>query len=131
MAAAIVCAAPPAFGAAPQVRIAGNRFVDETGQPMRLLGFNAGVGLEYACVSPVFGPTYEATLSDGPIDAPAVAAMATWRAGAVRVTLNEDCWLGLNPLKRTARRATPVRPPARAAAGRALRRRYRAIVRAY
>jgi hypothetical protein len=71
-----------------------NRIVDGTGRAVRLLGFNTA-GPEYACIEGwgVFdhsGPDLTRmpeTMVDG---------MATWRgANAVRVPLNEQCWLGL------------------------------------
>jgi hypothetical protein len=37
-----------------------------------------------------------AGIFDGPSDAASVAAMASWGVNAVRVPLNEDCWLGIN-----------------------------------
>lgn len=37
---------------------------------------------------------------DGPSDAPSVRAMASWHIDFVRVPLNEDCWLGINGVKR-------------------------------
>src|SRR5207237_547296 len=47
-------------------------------------------GTEYACVQG-FGPF------DGPSDDASVAAIASWHGvNAVRVPLNEDCWLGIN-----------------------------------
>jgi aryl-phospho-beta-D-glucosidase BglC (GH1 family) len=33
---------------------------------------------------------------DGPTDLPSAQAIASWHANAVRVPLNEDCWLGIN-----------------------------------
>jgi hypothetical protein len=35
-------------------------------------------------------------MSDGPIDEPSVAAIASWHADMVRIPVNEDCWLGIN-----------------------------------
>ncbi|MBV8597559.1 MAG: cellulase family glycosylhydrolase, partial [Actinobacteria bacterium] len=49
-------------------------------------------GLEYACVQG-WGFT------DGPVDATSIAAMKAWGIDAVRVPLNEDCWLGINGVK--------------------------------
>jgi hypothetical protein len=47
-------------------------------------------GTEYACVQG-FGPF------DGPSDDASVAAITSWHGvSAVRVPLNEDCWLGIN-----------------------------------
>jgi endoglucanase len=72
------------------VSVAGNRLVDATGAPVRLLGVNRS-GTQYACVEGdgVF---------DGPSDEASVAAIASWGATAVRVSLNEQCWLGINGL---------------------------------
>ncbi|MGH7329530.1 MAG: cellulase family glycosylhydrolase, partial [Polyangiaceae bacterium] len=46
-------------------------------------------GTEYECVD---GPL----VFDGPVDQSAVDAIKSWLANAVRVPLNEDCWLGIN-----------------------------------
>ncbi|MGH7729101.1 MAG: glycoside hydrolase family 5 protein [Vulcanimicrobiaceae bacterium] len=46
-------------------------------------------GTEYACVQN-FG------IFDGPNDQTSVAAIASWHTNAVRVPLNEDCWLAIN-----------------------------------
>ena len=46
-------------------------------------------GPEYACIQG-WG------IFDGPNDAASVQAIAGWRANAVRVPMNEDCWLNLN-----------------------------------
>ena len=77
---------PPPAG--PVVKISGNTLVDQDGRPVRLLGFNRS-GTEYACVQG-FG------IFEGPVDDGSVAAMVSWRANAVRLPLNEDCWLGIN-----------------------------------
>ena len=70
------------------VRVVGNQLVDAYNQPMRLIGVNRS-GTEYACVQG-WG------IFDGPSDASSVAAIASWHSDAVRVPLNEDCWLGIN-----------------------------------
>ena len=69
------------------MHVAGNALVDSHGQPMRLLGVNRS-GAEYACIQG-WG------FFDGPVDDASVAAIATWHVNAVRVPLNEACWLGL------------------------------------
>ena len=38
-------------------------------------------------------------LFDGPHDLASVKAIAAWHANAVRVPLNEDCWLNINGVK--------------------------------
>jgi hypothetical protein len=70
------------------VHVSGNHLVDGSGATIRLLGVDRS-GAEYACVQG-WG------LMDGPSDATSIAAIAAWHANAVRVPLNEDCWLGIN-----------------------------------
>ena len=83
-------ASPTTTGSATStvVRVAGNELVDGAGHPLRLVGVDRS-GTEYACVQG-WG------IFDGPADASSVSAMASWHADAVRVPLNEDCWLGIN-----------------------------------
>jgi hypothetical protein len=70
------------------VAVRGNHLVNKAGTTIRLLGVDRS-GSEYMCLggSEVF---------DGPTGRTAVAAMAAWHIDAVRVPLNEDCWLGIN-----------------------------------
>jgi endoglucanase len=70
------------------ISISGNHFVNGAGQTIRLLGVDHA-SFEYACVDG-FG------YNDGHMDDADAAAVASWHANAVRVPLNEDCWLGLN-----------------------------------
>lgn len=72
---------------APAVHVSGNHLVDGSGNTVMLRGVNRS-GTEYQCVHG-FG------VFDGPNDDASIAAMATWNVNAVRVPLNEDCWLGL------------------------------------
>ncbi|MGA2521574.1 MAG: glycoside hydrolase family 5 protein, partial [Acidimicrobiales bacterium] len=67
------------------IAISGNHFVNGSGQTVRLLGVDAP-GTEYACEQ---GWGYAAQ----PLTAASAQAIASWRADAVRVPLNEDCWL--------------------------------------
>jgi hypothetical protein len=67
--------------------VIGNRLVNETGSPVRLLGVDRS-GTEYACMN--------GRLTDGPTDKRSITAMASWFINAVRIPLNEDCWLGIN-----------------------------------
>lgn len=85
---------PPVTTSAPvTVRVAGNRLVDGAGRPVRLLGVNRA-GTEYACAQG-WG------IFDGPTDTAATAAMTSWGTGAVRLPLNESCWLGINGVAST------------------------------
>lgn len=70
----------------PVVEVEGARLVDEEGNSLQLRGVNRA-GTEYACVQG-FG------IFDGPMDDEAIAAMVVWQVNAVRIPLNEDCWLG-------------------------------------
>ena len=66
--------------------------VDDSGRTVRLLGVNRS-GAEYACIQG-WG------IFDGPVDAASIRAIASWHANAVRVPLNEDCWLGIDGVKK-------------------------------
>ncbi len=88
--AAGVAAAPPL-----SVRAAGNRLVDGSGQVIRLLGVNRS-GTEFKCIQGGSPTNRGWGLFDGPIDATAADAIASWHANVVRIPLNEDCWLGIN-----------------------------------
>ncbi len=70
------------------VHVQGNQLVGASGRPIRLLGVNRS-GTEYACIEG-WG------IFDGPSDAASISAMMAWHIDAVRIPLNEDCWLGVN-----------------------------------
>ena len=70
------------------LHVAGNQLLNGARQPLVLRGVDRS-GSEYACIQG-FG------FFDGPSNAASVQAIAAWRANAVRVPLNEDCWLGIN-----------------------------------
>jgi endoglucanase len=78
-------------GSRQALHVAGNQLVDAQGRRIRLLGVNRS-GAEYACVSPLH---YGLGLFAGPTGKRAVTAMTTWRINAVRIPLNEHCWLGI------------------------------------
>jgi Cellulase (glycosyl hydrolase family 5) len=70
------------------LHVRGNRLLDGHGRLVRLRGVNRS-GAEYACVQG-WG------IFDGPAGVRSVRAMAAWHVNAVRLMLNEDCWLGIN-----------------------------------
>ncbi|MCG7202516.1 cellulose binding domain-containing protein [Streptomyces arenae] len=82
---------PPATGSAPALHVSGSRLVDAAGTAHRLLGVNRSGG-EFMCVQG-YG------IWDGPVDDAAIKAIADWKADAVRIPLNEECWLGLSDIK--------------------------------
>jgi endoglucanase len=80
-----------ARGAVPTMtglHVVGNQVVTSAGKTVRLLGVDRS-GAEFACIQG-WG------IFDGPVDAASVQAMGSWHVNAVRVPLNEDCWLGIN-----------------------------------
>jgi endoglucanase len=124
-------AAPaPASSAAPKISIKGNHFVDGSGATLRLIGINVA-GAEFTCVEPVYNDFRKSGVWDGPVDAAAIAAMASWKINAVRVPLNEDCWLGINPVRRTEDRIARVRGRTAKAFGAKVARHYRSEVKAF
>jgi hypothetical protein len=66
---------------------APGHIVDGSGKVVQLHGADRS-GTEYSCLNGSF--------FDGPVDQTAVSAMKAWNINAVRVPLNEDCWLGIN-----------------------------------
>ena len=70
------------------LHVSGNQIVNSAGQAVRLLGVNRS-GAEFACIQ-------GNGIWDGPVDAASVQTMASWKINAVRVPLNEDCWLNIN-----------------------------------
>src|SRR5258708_6168024 len=85
---AVATTSASAAVAPPGLQVSGNRIVDGAGAPLRVAGVNRS-GSEYACAQG-WG------MFDGPTDAASIAAIASWGVNAVRVPLNEDCWLGIN-----------------------------------
>ncbi len=73
------------------VAVSGNRLVNASGETVRLLGVNRS-GSEYACL-------HGSEVFDGPVDRASVRAMVGWHVNAVRIPLNEDCWLGINGIR--------------------------------
>ena len=70
------------------LRVRGNAIEDAHGQTVLLRGVNRS-GTEYQCTKAGAG------IFDGPADEHSVRAMRSWGINAVRVPLNESCWLAL------------------------------------
>ena len=70
-----------------EVRVVASRIVGPGGEPIVLRGVNR-MGFEYSCVQ-------GKGLLDAPLDQASVDAITAWGANAVRLPLNEHCWLGI------------------------------------
>jgi endoglucanase len=70
--------------------VQGNHLVDASGKTVRLLGVNRA-GTEYMCATATVKGVF-----DGPNDDDNIAALQTWHVNAVRLPLNESCWLGIS-----------------------------------
>jgi hypothetical protein len=128
LAASLTTSAAQARGGAPDVKVSGNRLV-ANGQTLQIRGVNF-FGAELACVEPLYDDIREQYWAF-PYDDAAVAKIASWGVNAVRVPLNESCWLGINPVKRTQEGIEPLSGSAAKSAGAQLRRDYRATVKQF
>ena len=70
------------------LHVSGNRIVNGGGQPVRLRGVNR-TSAEYGCI-------FNFAIFVGPTDEASIRAMLAWNINAVRIPLNEDCWLDVN-----------------------------------
>jgi hypothetical protein len=75
----------------PTLAVRNARLVSGAGSPVQLRGVNRAA-FESRC------PYDPSGVVDGPVDQASVTAMLAWKIDVVRVTINEDCWLGINGL---------------------------------
>lgn len=88
------------FGGTPataglSIAVSGNKLIDGSRKTVVLHGVNRS-GPEYMCIDGG-GPVF-----DGPNDAASIDSIKSWRTNAVRIPLNEQCWLGINGLPNSA-----------------------------
>jgi hypothetical protein len=84
--------APPGTGLT-AVHVKGNHLVDAAGNLVVLRGVSHS-GSEYTCI-------HSSGIFEGKMDASFVAGLKSWKnLNAVRLPLNEDCWLGINGVKK-------------------------------
>lgn len=74
------------------LHVQGNKLLNASNQTVVLHGVNKA-GSEYMCVG---GGGGGGGVFDGPFDQASVLAIKSWRVNAVRIGLNEHCWLGVN-----------------------------------
>jgi endoglucanase len=86
--AALIFVNKPGQSGAPALHVSANKLLDAAGRTVVLHGANRS-GAEFMCVHG-FG------FFDGPADAQSIIWIASWNINAVRIPLNEDCWLGLS-----------------------------------
>jgi hypothetical protein len=86
--AALVLAAPAGAAPKPWIGVRGNQLVNGSGIPVRLLGVNRA-GSEAECLT-------GAGVFNGPTSPESIQRIVNWGANAVRLPLNETCWLGIN-----------------------------------
>jgi endoglucanase len=85
--------APASSGAIPDapqalaIAVNGNHLVDAAGAIVTLHGVDVSSS-EWECL---YGHAFESPESEA-----SIAAIAAWHVNAVRIPLNEDCWLGIN-----------------------------------
>jgi endoglucanase len=80
------------------LHVSGAHIVNTAGQRVRLMGFNNS-GAEYACIEG-WGIFDVDTDMNTTVPLANVEAMARWSgANAVRISLNEQCWLGISGVK--------------------------------
>lgn len=72
--------------AALAIHVVGNHLVTTSGQTVILRGVNRD-GTDFNCV-------LDRGVFDGPTGPSSIAAMQNWHINAVRIPLNEQCWLG-------------------------------------
>lgn len=77
------------------IAVDGNRLVDRTGTTVVLRGVNMS-GTEYACAQNHSDDPFGRQPEDNP---ETFASMRSWHINAVRIPLNEDCWLGINGVR--------------------------------
>jgi endoglucanase len=78
----------PPGGALSALAVDGDRLVNAEGETVVLNGFNR-TGTEWPCI-------HGWGFVDGPVDDAAIDAIVSWNPNAVRVPMNEQCWLGIN-----------------------------------
>jgi hypothetical protein len=72
------------------LHIVGNKIVNGSGQTILFHGVNRP-SFEYSCID-------GSEISEGPVNQSEVDTMKNWNINAVRVVLNEDCWLGIHDM---------------------------------
>ena len=78
----------PAAASPAGLHVQANKLVDAFGGAVQLHGVGRS-GTEYRCIQGL-------GIFDGPNDQASITAIKSWNTNAIRVPLNEDCWLAIN-----------------------------------
>jgi endoglucanase len=70
------------------VTVSGNKLLNRQGKPTRLVGVDIG-GSQYYCLQK------RSTPFPAPINSATVSSLLSWHVNAVRVLVNDYCWLGV------------------------------------
>lgn len=68
------------------VSVSGNHLVNQNGKTVQLIGLNRGT----------LGCSKGNGIFSGPVDEASFTELDKWNINAMRIPLNEDCWLGIN-----------------------------------
>jgi hypothetical protein len=77
------------------IQVRGHELVGPSGAPVVLHGVDMS-GTEYACAESWSADPFAGQPED---DRRTFAALLSWHINAVRIPLNEDCWLGINGVR--------------------------------
>src|SRR6202007_1283149 len=97
--------APPAVTNS-GLHVSGNHLLNSAGQVVRPLGVDRA-GSEYMCDAAGDNTVFDdgtnpdssgrtGAALDTAFNAATISAFQSWKVNAVRIPLNEDCWLGIN-----------------------------------
>lgn len=73
-------------GNSPRITVTGNQ-LEEDGAPARLIGVDLGSST-YTCLGNKDG------IFGMPLDGSSISALESWHVNAIRILVNEDCWMG-------------------------------------
>lgn len=77
------------------IQVSGNKIVDTQGRQIKLVGVNNS-GMEYACTGSTGTNGYGFHDGNFTLNQQTIDIYKSWKINAVRITLNETCWLGIN-----------------------------------
>ena len=81
------------------IAVSGNRLVNGSGTPLQLIGVNVTAGSNCIPIGNMpYGVVYPLTQVS---TAETITGLKNWHINAIRLTMNEDCWLGINGIGAT------------------------------